>query len=149
MKLNLGCGTNRKGEGWINIDYNSQIADLEHDLTKPLPYPDNSIEKIFSSHVIEHFSRNEWELVRNDWLRVLKPLGTIEIHCPDFEICLQNYLTGDKAHWIRTIYGDQSDIGQFHKNGFTFEMLEEQFRPYKVEKLTPASDYDLHILITK
>jgi predicted SAM-dependent methyltransferase len=149
MKLNLGCGTNNKGEGWTNIDLYSPLAHIRHDLTNPLPFADETVDQIFSSHLIEHFTREEWELVRKDWLRVLKPGGTLEIHCPNFIGCITGYLATREDIWLERIYGAQTDRGQFHKNGFDMQKVIKEFEPHKVEFLEPASDYDLHFLITK
>jgi hypothetical protein len=55
MRLNLGCG-NRKIAGWMNVDKVAatnpdQIVDLE---ALPWPWPDDSIDEVLLSHVLEH-----------------------------------------------------------------------------------------------
>lgn len=55
LRLNLGCG-NRKLEGFLNVDSQphcqpDQTVNLE---MLPWPWPDNSAEEIFMSHVLEH-----------------------------------------------------------------------------------------------
>ena len=44
--LNLACGPNCK-EGWINIDLTDGV-DLQLDLRERLPFPDDSVEVIYS-----------------------------------------------------------------------------------------------------
>ncbi|GEO81444.1 class I SAM-dependent methyltransferase [Pararhodospirillum oryzae] len=55
MRLNLGCGGHHR-EGWINVDRAAalapdQVVDLE---TTPWPWPDDSVDEILLSHVLEH-----------------------------------------------------------------------------------------------
>jgi predicted SAM-dependent methyltransferase len=53
-KIDLGCG-NHKKEGFTGIDFEASVKpDIVHDLTKNIPFPDNSVEEIFSSHFLEH-----------------------------------------------------------------------------------------------
>ena len=55
MRLNLGCGFNRR-DGFINVDRFAgcepdEIVDLEE---FPWPWPDDSVDEVFMSHVLEH-----------------------------------------------------------------------------------------------
>ena len=95
VKLNLGCGTDYK-KGWINIDNNSdnniEKLDLNWDLTKPLPFKDNSVDFIFNEHFIEHLTVEEGQAAVKDMMRVLKPGGVIRIATPDLEVTVDKYL---------------------------------------------------------
>jgi predicted SAM-dependent methyltransferase len=58
MRLNLGCG-NRKFPGWVNTDKVAacnpdQVVDLE---SLPWPWPDDSVEEVMLSHVLEHLGQ--------------------------------------------------------------------------------------------
>jgi len=58
MRLNLGCG-NRKFPGWVNTDKVAacnpdQVVDLEQ---LPWPWPDDSVEEVMLSHVLEHLGQ--------------------------------------------------------------------------------------------
>lgn len=44
-KLHLGCG-NKYLDGWINIDINSDYADIKMDI-KDLSFDNNSIDEIY------------------------------------------------------------------------------------------------------
>jgi len=55
MRLNLGCG-NSKLPGFVNVDKMAacqpdQVVDLER---VPWPWPDDSVEEVMLSHVLEH-----------------------------------------------------------------------------------------------
>jgi SAM-dependent methyltransferase len=80
---NLGCGK-RNGDGWINVDLHSDIADIQCDLRK-LELATDSADAVAAIHVLEHFY--EWEVydLLTEWKRVLKPGGKmiLELPCMD------------------------------------------------------------------
>lgn len=149
IRLNLGSGSNRMQDGYVNVDLHTD-ADLQHDLTTALPYQDNSVDHIYSSHVIEHFSRRQWDFVRKDWARVLKPGASMDLRCPDlFKLC-QNFADApDQFVRLEQIYGQQAHPGEFHKNGFTVQSLTDSFPGFTPTLLQPSSDYELHMRFTK
>lgn len=81
MKLNLGCGTDKR-EGFINIDVSPDVnADVVLDLsTKPFPYTDNSVEQILAIDFFEHILYPIPLL--NECHRVLQKDGEIYIEVP-------------------------------------------------------------------
>ena len=91
VNLEIGAG-NRRMPGWISIDFDSE-ADMQFDLRKPLPMPDNSIDRIYSSHVLEHFSYpNPLSNLLEECFRVLKPGGVFDAAVPDGERYLRAYV---------------------------------------------------------
>lgn len=90
--LNLGCG-NRYHEDWINLDFKSNSKFVqEFDLHKKLPYEDNSVDVIYSSHMLEHFSKCEAPKFLHECYRVLKPKGVMRVVVPDLEQLMRNYI---------------------------------------------------------
>ncbi len=84
LKLHLGCG-HARWDGFVNIDGYSNARsqpDVIHDLTKPLPYDDGTVDEVHAIHLIEHFQRWEAPVILADWVRVLKPGGTLVLECP-------------------------------------------------------------------
>jgi len=99
-KLNIGSFTVMlPSPDWINID----IVDLsayarEHgfnfrqvDVTRGLPFEDNSIDVINASHLIEHLSVVEGIAFLKQCWRVLKPNSTIRIGTPDINKLVDAY----------------------------------------------------------
>ena len=82
LRLHLGSAAHRK-EGWINIDLVGDPVDLAWNLTNPLPFRDDSVEAIFSEHVLEHFSLAEGLSLISGCHRVLRPDGVLRVGVPD------------------------------------------------------------------
>lgn len=94
IKLHLGCGRTIM-RGWQNIDkYSNTPGVLKHDIRK-LPYADDSVSTIYSSHMIEHVHQTELPDAIKEWFRVLKPGGQLIIRCPHGPTYLQKWLDGD------------------------------------------------------
>ena len=82
MKLNLGCGTRKLDEDWINVDKTlHKNVDIVHDLNVfPYPFGDNSIDFIYMNHVLEHL-KEPYDVVV-ECHRILKSGGSFEIIVP-------------------------------------------------------------------
>ena len=80
-KLELGCGY-QKRDGFFGIDIlKTPAVDLVLDIEKKkLPFPDNSIDYIYSSHTFEHLTN--YQFVIQEMFRVCKPNAVIEIWTP-------------------------------------------------------------------
>ena len=90
--LNLGCG-DRYLNDWENVDFVSTNKNVQAwNLTKGIPYPDNTFDVVYHSHVLEHFIKTDAERFIAECYRVLKPSGIIRIAVPNLEIIAKNYL---------------------------------------------------------
>ncbi len=90
--LNLGCGRIFNPD-WINVDFESSGPDvLPYDLRLGLPFPDESMELVYHSHVLEHFSKRRGEFLLRECLRVLRPGGLLRLAVPDLENITRAYL---------------------------------------------------------
>ena len=82
MKLHLGCGQNYK-KGYINCDFSDNIKlDKKFDITKKIPFDDNSVEEILISHVLEHIQK-PIEVLK-EMYRICKNNAIIKIRVPYF-----------------------------------------------------------------
>lgn len=136
MKLNLGSGKIHK-KGYINIDV-QEPCDLKHDLTKPLPFPNNSANEVYTHNVIQLFDRKEWEQLKHEIARVLKPGGKLEIFCDDFEYVIKNFLNcrNDQkkwGYWLMCIFSGQGNQYDYFKNAFTYDKLVADFKAEGME----------------
>src|SRR5262245_16197953 len=120
--LNLGCGTRTAGHpDVLNVDWSlnirlkksrllrllvSPLLDqrrrsrleqmrgrlLAHDLSRGIPFADDSVDIVYHSHVLEHLDRPIARAFLLEARRVLKPGGMIRIVVPDFESACRAYL---------------------------------------------------------
>ncbi len=84
-KLNIGCGPNPL-EGWLNCDIAPCMAGIRPlDATQPFPWIDDSFDRIFSEHMIEHVPFAGGVAMLRECYRVLTPGGRIRISTPSLE----------------------------------------------------------------
>lgn len=127
-RLNLGCG-NKIRAGWVNVDfpdnYSGKRPDVCCDLRK-LEFPDNYADEAEAIHVLEHFLPWEVEDVLDEWIRVLKPGGTLSIEVPCFDKVMTAFIEGkaNQGHWF-ALYGDwrYGDTRMLHRWCFTKQQL--------------------------
>lgn len=124
--VDIGCGR-RPRAGYTSVDKFVK-ADIQGDILD-LPFPDESVEKINCSHVLEHLPIKDGPKALAECFRVLKVGGEMEIEVPDLEKVMQTFLNlpeDKKWGWhIQSIFGLQDNEGEFHKNGFTIARLLE------------------------
>ena len=93
---------------------------MVRDVRKKLPFDDESIDVIYSSHLIEHLRKNEAENVLRECFRVLKKGGLFRLIVPDLELLARNYLkeiektqnSRQKGHYLPSeIFLDMLDLG--------------------------------------
>jgi SAM-dependent methyltransferase len=92
MYLNLGCG-NRYVPAWVNIDRDAKGPGIRrYDLAARLPFEDGTFPLVYSSHVLEHFTKLEGEGFLKEAIRVLQPGGVLRVVVPDLERIANLYL---------------------------------------------------------
>lgn len=76
---------------------------------------DASVDTIRASHVLEHFASSEIPAVIAEWVRALKPGGTLKIAVPDFAKIAEGYLAGAEMPTEAFVMGGQTAHDDFHK----------------------------------
>lgn len=128
IMLNLGAGEReRRIPGFTNVDIRTlPNVDIVAAVDKLDMFGDNSVDLIYSAHVLEHFGRNETERVLGEWHRVLKLGGILRLAVPDFEKVVELYLkTKDLKLLLGHLVGGQDYPGNLHRMVFDFELLSE------------------------
>lgn len=136
MKLNLGCGSVVL-DGWVNVDYafGARIARIPlfsalnrklrifnmdwnrkihiHNLKKKFPWKDSTVDVVYSSHTLEHFSRQEGRIFLEECYRVLRKGGLLRIVVPDLGCIIREYSEGrlradELVEHLGVLYGNKS-----------------------------------------
>jgi SAM-dependent methyltransferase len=103
-RLNLGAGQSAI-PGFINIDL-SERADLNLDLSvDTLPFPDSSVQTVFSSHTLEHIS--DYLFALSEIYRVLRHDGELLLSLP--------YVTLTEYHLVNPYH-----VHNFSEHSFDF-----------------------------
>ena len=130
-KLHFGCG-HIKLDGYINVDIRKlPHVDVVTDVSKSLPFENDSIDEILANSVLEHLPHNSTKgnpatpffntvEVLKEWRRVLKPEGLLSIRVPNLEgICRQYYNNNMTVRdFITYLYGGQEYPANSHLAGF-------------------------------
>lgn len=150
MKLDVGAGYSPK-EGYTSVDKFTP-ADYKADILK-LPFEDNSIEEIYTSHVLEHLAKKDVPLALSEIYRVLQHEGIFTIIVPDLLWCMNNFLNSLDHYGfpLDVIYGNQEHEGEFHKTGFTMDILKVLITNagLKITKLEFITDHDVQSIVSE
>ena len=124
MKLHLGCGP-RYLPGYIHVDilkYNH--IDILADICDLSQIPNESVDDIYASHVLEHFNRYQILPVLREWNRVLKINGVIHISVPDFLAVIEHYQSNEYLpELIGLVCGGQKNEYDIHKMVYDEKLL--------------------------
>jgi len=114
MKLHIGCGKCYI-PGWLNLDISSlNKADLYCNAIA-IPYPMESFDIIYASHVLEHFNRHTVRAVLTYWYSLLKRGGILRLSVPNFTAIVERYRsTGDLNELMGLLYGGQESLFNDH-----------------------------------
>jgi len=90
------------GEGQRNFaSYATRSNILWGDATKRIQFPDDFVEAIYTSHMIEHLDRQESIAFLKEAHRILAPRGVIRVAVPDLRKLVYQYLVeGDADSFI-------------------------------------------------
>ncbi len=125
--LDIGCSRNKMPEAiGMDIDPTSQ-ADIFHDLNRfPYPLEENSIDKIYAKHIIEHLDHPR-EFLREIY-RILKPGGTAFVETPHFS---SRVAYSEPEHKLFYSYFMFTEL----LKGLDFKVLRQEITFYKTFRL--------------
>ena len=120
-KVNLGCG-NRPILEMINVDSDPKCnPDILHDLNTKLPFDDDSIEGVYTSHVIEHVE-DIFAYMYEIW-RICKDGAEVHIIAPHY-IDWYSSIQPSHKRFIRPAYFETWDpafVSRFPSTSMNYE----------------------------
>jgi predicted SAM-dependent methyltransferase len=134
--LNLGAGS-------VEIPGYTPVDRKDGQEAYPLNYEDGSVDTIYASHVLEHFSHTEIHKVLAHWMEKLKPGGLLRLAVPDFTWVAQHYLDGEPINTMGYVMGGHVDDDDHHGAIFDREMLIDMMVHAGLERIGPwKSEYE-------
>jgi prepilin-type processing-associated H-X9-DG protein len=135
--LNLGSGAKPHPE-FVNIDGNVfRGPDMWLDLRRGLPFPSETVDCIYASHVLEHLYWRELLGILRESFRVLKTDGWMRVLVPSLELAVAAYVNSEMGWFSDFPTRFESLGGKFsnflfcdgqHRLGFDFSLMEEALR---------------------
>jgi predicted SAM-dependent methyltransferase len=108
--LNVGCGPNTNND-LANLDYNWYPGvHVCWDITKPLPWGDQTLKGIYSEHCLEHITFADCLFAVKQFFRVLKPGGAVRIVVPDGELYIDLYNKARTGEKIEFPYPSEEEV---------------------------------------
>ena len=100
---------------------------LHHDIEKPFPIPDNSVDRVHSEDCFEHIEISKYPSILKEIYRILKPGGLFRLAVPD-------YMNPKDRFCIEKGYDPRNDL---HITITTYELLKPilEASQFKVEFL--------------
>jgi predicted SAM-dependent methyltransferase len=118
--VNVGCGQHPMA-GWENVDNSPtlllaklpikwalgegqqkmwQVArdhNIKRGTATKLPFPDSSVDSIYSSHMVEHLRPKDTRAFLHECRRILKPQGWVRVSVPNLSVLVADYLVDGDA----------------------------------------------------
>jgi len=89
VKIELGSGSKKGKDGWTTVDQYG--ADINWDLRRGIPLPNGSVDKIYSSHLLEHIPYQELIPFLRECRRVMKLDAEFSVCVPNFRLYVDAY----------------------------------------------------------
>lgn len=138
LRLNVGCG-DKKINGFVNIDVRkTSSTDIVSKAWKIKNIPENSVDLIYSRHMLEHLYLSDAKKTLKHWYKLLKKSGSLNLITPDLHFHCKQLIGKTKSkkfdseieHAMAGFYGwhDPNRGGNkfdSHKWGYSFSTLEQ------------------------
>lgn len=145
LYLHLGCGK-IDHERFINIDgYPYPHVDYIQSIDKLPQFAEASVDLIYASHCLEHFSYTQTKSVLEEWSRVLKKGGILRLSVPDFDKLVEIYNVHDRDPDVilPQLMGGQNNKYNYHLTALSMRNLSKLLAATgfsKIQEWQPGTD---------
>jgi SAM-dependent methyltransferase len=110
MRAHLGPGQNNYIPGWVNVDANLLTAkvDIWANLSDGLPFRANSLDAVYSHHVIEHLPDLHFHF--RELFRCLRPGAAFRVGGPHGDMAMRKYVA-EQLDWFSDFPEKRDSLG--------------------------------------
>ena len=158
INLELGSGSKKGTNGWTTIDI-APGCDMYCNLAKGIPFPESSVQNIYSSHFFEHLTYQQTQVLLGECLRVLVAGGRFSICVPNAKLYLEAYVKGtvlEEQRFLRyepafnhttridyvnyIAYMNEDHKYMFDEENLTYLLENRGFKDVRIRDFDPALD---------
>lgn len=123
--VDMGCGNQKVNTRLTGVDAYDDAADIKAYMWDT-PFEDNSVDGLICFHALEHISKFQVVPTIREFQRILKPGARFLILVPNLIWCMEKFIEAPDINWrMDTIFGIQTNDGQYHKTGFTESIIRQ------------------------
>jgi SAM-dependent methyltransferase len=111
---------------------------VHHEIRYGLPFADQSVDYMYSSHFLEHLYQEDAEEFLKESHRVIKPGGLIRILTPDLAKVITAYEEGQKEDALNTVFSGKVGMYGQHRYLYDYEMLRDILLSVGFTQVTPC-----------
>jgi len=144
IMLDVGCGDKKLHPDFIGVDPYVETDKVNVQAYMwDTPFADNSVDFLVCMAALEHISKFQIYPTLYEFARILKPGAHFAIIVPNLEYALRSWLENQNNGWeMDLIFGSQEHDGEFHKTGFSVNLIMEYFS--NVPPLEVLNIYDIN-----
>lgn len=150
--LEVGCGSSPK-PGYLHCDIRPLYGVEVVCEACEIPFPKNTVTKIYSRHMLEHLSQDKAMPTLKHWFNILRVEGELDLNVPDLEKTIEQLRLPGKSpyidveisnhlHAMYSLFGWQNNPFDFHKWSYTFKSLSELLHFVGFEKIKRTNDLE-------
>lgn len=167
--LYLGCGPSPvhpqhiqvmgNPDEWTFVDLYIQEPHIKNwDCTTLEEVKDNSVERIYSSHLLEHLPHPQLPDILRTWRDKLIDGGDIYLNVPDITWACEQILSLESGQFLdgyfnqfegehglqSVLFGTEVHPGEYHKSAFTRSSLQQLLQSTGYKDIVVSQTFDAH-----
>jgi predicted SAM-dependent methyltransferase len=95
---------------------------VHHDLSHGIPFPDGSVDFVYSSHFLEHLHKDEAATLLSEAYRVLRKGGTIRVCVPDLAFAVKLYGQGGREKMLDDYFFVEQKDSRFARHRYMYDL---------------------------